>query len=152
MFRLLATKCLAMAALAAISAATASTARAGETATPGALNATATLDEQFGGIVTDQTITSAGQDFYQYFSVLWHDKPMSQQFAIAIRERLSARQGNRIQIEFANRTVFEAVLPAARGNIRALSENAVEVAYEAVARSAAARLLLSDADLARDEL
>jgi curli production assembly/transport component CsgE len=77
---------------------------------------------------------------------------MSQQFAIAVRERLSARKGNRIQVEFANRTVFEAVLPAARGNVRALSESAADIAYEAVSNSAAGSLLFHDPDLARDEL
>jgi curli production assembly/transport component CsgE len=108
--------------------------------------------EQLGGIVTDQTITTAGQDFYQYFSALWHDKPLSQQFAIAVRERLSARQGNRVQVEYANRTVFEGVLPAARGNVRALSERAADIAYDAVSTTEATRLLFHDPDLAADEL
>jgi curli production assembly/transport component CsgE len=148
MVRLLLMNCL-LAALGTLPLATAHAASPGES---GAAAASGTADEQFGGIVTDQTITSAGQDFFQYFSALWHDKPMSQQFAIAVRERLSARKGNRIQVEFANRTVFEAVLPAARGNVRALSESAADIAYEAVSNSAAGSLLFHDPDLARDEL
>jgi curli production assembly/transport component CsgE len=145
-------KRVAMASLGALTVAAANAASQDQTSLAAPETATRTLQEQFGGVVTDQTITSAGQDFFQYFSALWHDKPMSEQFAIAIRERLSARQGNRIQIEFANRTVFEAVLPAARGNVRALSENAVDIAYEAVANNAAGRLLFRDPDLAGDEL
>jgi curli production assembly/transport component CsgE len=148
MVRLLLMNCL-LAALGTLPLATAQAAGPGESGAPAA---SGTPDEQFGGIVTDQTITSAGQDFFQYFSALWHDKPMSQQFAIAVRERLSARKGNRIQVEFANRTVFEAVLPAARGNVRALSESAADIAYEAVSNSAAGSLLFHDPDLARDEL
>lgn len=108
--------------------------------------------DQFAGIVTDQTITTAGHDFYQYFTALWHDKPLSDRFALAVRERPSARQGNRILIDYANRTVFEAVLPGARGNIPAIGERAVEIAYNAVSDADVKRLLFRDADLGADEL
>jgi curli production assembly/transport component CsgE len=107
--------------------------------------------EQFGGMVTNQTMTAAGQDFYQYFSALWYDKPLAEQFSLAVRERPSARQGNKIQIDYASRPVFEGTLPTARGNVRAMSEYAVEVAYEAVASAEAQRLLFHEPDLAPDE-
>jgi curli production assembly/transport component CsgE len=104
-----------------------------------------------GGIVTDQTITPAGQDFYKIFATLWHDKPLNERFGIAIRERPSARLGNWIQVDYANRTVFQALLPPARGNIQAVSERAVDIAYENISAAEAARLLLRDDDLAGDE-
>jgi curli production assembly/transport component CsgE len=107
--------------------------------------------EQFGGMVTNQTMTAAGQDFYQYFSALWYDKPLAEQFSLAVRERPSARQGNKIQIDYASRTVFEGMLPTARGNVRAMSEYAAEVAYEAVSNAEAQRLLFHEPDLAADE-
>jgi hypothetical protein len=59
---------------------------------------------QFAGMVTNQAMTVAGQDFYQYFSALWYDKPLAEQFSLAVRERPSARQGNQVQIDFAGRT------------------------------------------------
>jgi curli production assembly/transport component CsgE len=106
---------------------------------------------QVGGIVTDQTITPAGQDFYKIFATLWHDKPLNERFGIAIRERPSARLGNWIQVDYANRTVFQALLPPARGNIQAVSERAVDIAYENISAAEAARLLLREDDLAGDE-
>jgi curli production assembly/transport component CsgE len=113
--------------------------------------ATGTTERTLGGMVTNQTMTAAGQDFYQYFSALWYDKPLAEQFSLAVREKPSARQGNKIQIDYASRTVFEGVLPTARGNVRALSEYAVEVAYEAISNAEAQRLLFREPDLAADE-
>lgn len=104
-----------------------------------------------GGIVTDQTITPAGQDFYKIFTALWHDKPLNERFNIAMRERPSARLGNWIHIEYGNRTVFQALLPTARGNIRALGERAVDIVYENISAAETARLLFRDDDLAGDE-
>lgn len=109
------------------------------------------LQQQLGGMITDQTITSAGKDFYQAFSALWHDKPLNERFSIAVRERPSARMGNRIQVEYANRTIFEAVLPTARGNIPAISARAADIAYQNVSAAEAQRLLFRDQDLAGDE-
>ncbi len=119
---------------------------------PAALTAPeATLQEQFAGIVADQTVTAIGKDFYQSFSAMWHDMPLNESFNIAVRERASARIGNRIQIEYANRIVFETVLPAARGNVKAISARAVEIAYQNVSNAAVQRLLFRDQDLAGDE-
>jgi curli production assembly/transport component CsgE len=131
-----------------VPATAADTGGAAQSITDSALNLTS---GQFAGVVTNQAMTVAGQDFYQYFSALWYDKPLAEQFSLAVRERPSARQGNQVQVEFAGRTVFEALLPAARGNVRALSEYAVEVAYEAVSAAAAQRLLFREPDLAADE-
>lgn len=109
------------------------------------------VDALGGGIVTDQTITPAGHDFYQQFSALWYDKPLQDQFSIAVREKPSAREGNRIQVEYANRVVFEAVLPTARGNIAATADRAVDIVYEQVSSAAVRLLLFHEADLAADE-
>lgn len=110
------------------------------------------LQEQYGGLVTDQTITVAGQDFYQYFIALWRDKPLNELFVVAIRERPSARWGNRILVEYAQRRVFEAVLPPSRSNIKALSETAVEISYKNVVDSEVQRKLFRDQDIGPDEL
>ena len=109
------------------------------------------LDAKIGGIVTDQTITPAGQDFYRLFTTLWHDKPLNERFNIAMRERPSARLGNTIRIDLGNQTIFQALLPSARGNLRALSERAVDIVYDNIAAAETARLLLHDDDLAGDE-
>jgi curli production assembly/transport component CsgE len=128
-----------------------STAGAATLAVPAGKNASDAVREQLGGMITDQTITSAGKDFYQAFSAMWHDKPFNERFSVAVRERPSARMGNRIQVEYANQTIFEAVLPAARGNIPAISARAVEIAYQNVSDTEVQRLLFRDQDLAGDE-
>lgn len=69
-------------------------------------------------------------------------------YAIAVRERLSARRGNQIVIEFAGRVVFQGALPPGRGQIRPLSEHAAEVAYDTMVNAEVQRLLFIDDELA----
>ena len=47
-----------------------------------------------GGVVTSQPVTVAGHDFCQYFIAAWRDKDGSERYALAIRERPSARWGS----------------------------------------------------------
>lgn len=103
------------------------------------------------GVVTDGTITAAGQEFYRHFCAYWHDKPLNDMVAIAVRERLSARRGNQIVVEYAGRVLFHGVLPPARGQIRPLSQQAVEISYETAVNAEVQRLLFSDDELAPDE-
>lgn len=103
------------------------------------------------GVVTDATLSAAGQEFYRSFCAYWHDKPRNDGYAIAVREQLSARRGNQIVIECAGRVVYHGALPPARGQIRPLSEQAAELAYEAVVNADVQRLLFVDDELAPDE-
>jgi hypothetical protein len=54
-------------------------------------------------------------------------------------------------VEYANRVVFEAVLPSARGNIAAAADRAADIVYEQVSSAAVGQLLFREADLAADE-
>lgn len=108
--------------------------------------------DQYAGMVTNQTVTVAGQDFYRYFVFEWHERGMDERFAIAIRERPSARWGTQISIEFAQRRIFQAQLPSSRAGIKALSEQAAEIAQQKVADAEVERLLFRDADIGPDEI
>jgi curli production assembly/transport component CsgE len=108
--------------------------------------------EQYGGLVANQTVTVAGQDFYQYFVAAWRDQDLSERYAISIHERPSARWGSRIWVEYAQRRVFQALLPTARAAIKALSDQAVAVAYQKAADAEVERLLFRDVDLGADEI
>lgn len=110
------------------------------------------LQEIYGGVVVDQTITVVGQNFYQMFVSVWRDKPNQDQFSIAIREKPSARWGNEIWVEYAQRRVFQATLPPNSSNIRAIADLAVEIAYKNVVNTEVQRLLFRDPDIGPDEL
>jgi curli production assembly/transport component CsgE len=109
------------------------------------------LEDQFGGSVTKDTVSVAGDEFYRKFCAFWHDKPQSERFAVAVREQPSARRGNQVVVEFAGHTVFQGALPARNGNLAALSEAAVEIAYAAVVNADVNRLLFREKDLGLDE-
>lgn len=109
------------------------------------------LSESYGGLVVNQTITVAGQEFFQYFVALWRERALSERFAIAVIERPSARWGGQIWVEFAQRRVFQAPLSSARSGLRNLSEQAVDLVYQTVIDTEAERLLFREADLGADE-
>jgi curli production assembly/transport component CsgE len=103
------------------------------------------------GIVTNQAITVAGREFSDYFIAAWRDKPDSERYAIAIRERPSARLGSQVRVEFAQRPVYQSRLPPSRAALKSLGEQAAELAYQAVQATEAQRVLVNDADLGADE-
>lgn len=103
------------------------------------------------GIVANQTSTLAGHEFYKNFCALWHDKPMNGMFSIAIRERVSARRGNQVVVEYAGRVIFEGALPGSRADIKPVSQQAVEISYDSVVNSEVQRLLFRNDELAPDE-
>lgn len=104
------------------------------------------------GVVTNQTVTVAGQDFFQHFVAAWRDRDLSERFSISIHERPSARWGSQIWVEYAQRRIFQASLPAARASIKALSEQAVDATYQQVTDADVGRLLFREADIGRDEI
>ena len=109
------------------------------------------FQEALGGIVINQTMTVTGQEFFKQFYALWNDKPLLDFFAITVRERPSARRGNRIVIEYAQRTLFETSLPSSRAGIQSISERAVQISYDSMVDTAVQRLLFREQDLAADE-
>ncbi len=110
------------------------------------------LDDALGGIVTTDTITLAGQDFYTAFSQAWSAIPLSERYIVSVHERPSARYGSLIWVEFRQRRVFQAFLPIARANVRPVAENAATVAFQNVMQADLSRLLFHEADMASDEL
>lgn len=112
----------------------------------------AATQEAIDGIVVNQTVTVAGQEFHAAFAALWSDKPGVGGYAIVLRERPSAARGTSIEVEHANRPLFRAFLPPARAQARALAAAAVEAAYGAALDSQVQHLLPGDPDLARDEI
>lgn len=108
--------------------------------------------ELYGGVVANQTMTVAGQDFYRHFVSAWNEQDLSARFAISVHERPSARWGTQVWVEYAQRRIFQASLPTGRAGIRALSERAAEIALQKVADVEVERLLFRDADLGADEI
>ncbi|NIA53366.1 hypothetical protein HAV22_06830 [Massilia sp. TW-1] len=103
------------------------------------------------GIVASQPITVAGQEFCRHFIAAWLDKPGSDRYTIALRERPSARWGTQVWVEYGARRVLQVQLPPARTELQALGENAADSAYRAVLDIDQERTFLRDADLAPDE-
>ena len=103
------------------------------------------------GIVTSQPITVAGHEFCRSFMAAWLDKPGSDRYTIAIRERPSARWGTQVWVEYGPRRVLQVQLPPTRTALKALGENAADSAYQAILDVERQRTLILDADLAPDE-
>jgi curli production assembly/transport component CsgE len=109
------------------------------------------LNDPYTGIVVNQTITVAGQDFFQYFIAAWRDKDMVEKFEISISERPSARFGSQIWINYGQRRIFQTFLPAARAAVKPISLAAADAVYEGIVQADVQRLLFRDPDLGPDE-
>lgn len=109
------------------------------------------LNDAYTGIVANQTITVAGQDFFQYFIAAWRDKDMVEKFEISISERPSARLGSQIWINYGQKRVFQTFLPAARAAIKPISLAAADAVYEGIVQADVQKLLFRDPDLGPDE-
>ena len=109
------------------------------------------LNDPYTGIVVNQTITVAGQDFFQYFIAAWRDKDMVEKFEISISERPSARLGSQIWINYGQKRIFQTFLPAARAAIKPLSLAAADAVYEGIVQADVQRLMFRDPDLGPDE-
>ncbi|MEO7494082.1 MAG: CsgE family curli-type amyloid fiber assembly protein [Massilia sp.] len=66
------------------------------------------------GIVTNQAVTVAGHEFCNHFIAEWRDKPGSERYTLAIRERPSARWGSLIWVDFGQQRLLQLQLPPAR--------------------------------------
>lgn len=108
--------------------------------------------DALGGVVTTDTITLAGQDFYNWFAQAWSAIPLSERYIVSVHERPSPRYGSLVWIEYGQRRVFQAFLPIARSNVRPVAEGAAQVAFQNVMQADLTRLLFRDADMATDEL
>jgi curli production assembly/transport component CsgE len=109
------------------------------------------LPDPYAGVVTNQTVTVAGQEFYRNFMAAWQDKELNERYTLSIHERPSARHGSKVWIEFARRRVFQSNLPPSHRAIKEISEQAVEIAYQNVVDADVQRLLFREQDLAADE-
>lgn len=103
------------------------------------------------GLVTCQAVTVAGHEFCAYLDAEWRDKPGSERYTIAIRERPSARWGTQVWIDYAQRRVYQAQLPPARAGLKELGASAAESVYQAILEVERQRQFVRDADLAPDE-
>ncbi|MDB5960829.1 MAG: hypothetical protein JWP59_2123 [Massilia sp.] len=104
------------------------------------------------GIVTSEALTAAGHEFCALFLAAWRDKPGSEHYTLAIRERPFGRGGNLIWIDAGQRRLLQLQLPPGRGALKALADSAVDSAWDSMRERDRERWLLVDADLAADEL
>ena len=60
------------------------------------------------GFVVDRTISRFGKDFYQHFSVLWHEVPesLTEGVNLVIKETVVPRSGTRLVIEIDHKIIY----------------------------------------------
>jgi curli production assembly/transport component CsgE len=110
------------------------------------------LRESYGGLVTNETVTIPGHDFFQMFVAAWRESDTADRYVLSVKERPSLTLGSEISITFGQRKLFQSALPASRIGITALAQQAVEVVYQGVVDSEIQKLLFRDPDLGPDEL
>lgn len=105
---------------------------------------------EVGGIVTGQTITTAGKAFYDGFAAAWREQDEQGRFTVSISERPSARWGSQVFVDYGQRRLFRTFLPPNRERIRAIAAQAAGLVLQSIIDAQVAQLF-GDPDLGRDE-
>jgi len=103
---------------------------------------------ELGGVVTSQALTQYGQWFHAGFTQAWGAHADIDGYQLLVKERLLPRGGSEVQIFSGENMVYRAMLPRNPVQIAALSEAAVELAYQNAAEQGLQALLFRDADMA----
>jgi curli production assembly/transport component CsgE len=112
----------------------------------------ASHNDPYSGIVTNQTITAAGADFFQSFMSAWRNAPYSSRYSLSVHERPSPRWGTHVWILYGVHRVFQLQLPAARAAVRELGNQAAALVLQRVVDQDVAKMLFKDIDMGKDEL
>lgn len=100
------------------------------------------------GLVTDNTITRVGHDFYRAFTTHWEAEYPA---AITINERPSARWGSWITIKIDQDVLYQTFLFPSKKDFDKQVSMAIAAVYDSVSQRAINKALLNTGDLTHDE-
>ena len=100
------------------------------------------------GLVTDNTITRVGHDFYRAFTDHWEEEYPG---SITINERPSARWGSWITIKVDQDLLYQTFLFSSKNDFNKQVNIALASVYEGLQKRAINKALLNTGDLTSDE-
>lgn len=100
------------------------------------------------GLVTDNTVTRVGHDFYRAFTDRWEEEYPG---SITINERPSARWGSWITIKVDQDLLYQTFLFPSKNDFDKQVNVALAAVYEALQKRAINKALLNTGDLTKDE-
>jgi hypothetical protein len=106
------------------------------------------LTNEYGGVVTQQVLTSMGQLFHAKFTELWQAKENFEKFNILVKERPYPKGGTEVWVVYADQVMFRRYLPRDARALAKLSEEAADAVYDRASEFDIQRLLFTDEDLA----
>ncbi|MEX3019313.1 curli production assembly/transport protein CsgE [Kluyvera sp. STS39-E] len=113
-----------------------------------ASNASYSAEIEVPGLVTDNTITRVGHDFYRAFTDHWEEEYPG---SITINERPSARWGSWITIKIDQDLLFQTFLFPSKNDFNKQVNIALASVYEELQKRAINKALLNTGDLTSDE-
>lgn len=113
-----------------------------------AVRVTAAAEIEVPGLVTDNTITRVGHDFYREFTDHWEEEYPG---SITINERPSARWGSWITIKVNQDLLYQTFLFPSKNDFDKQVNVALASVYEALQKRAINKALLNTGDLTKDE-
>lgn len=111
-------------------------------------HATIAAEIEVPGLMTDNTITRIGHDFYRAFTDHWEEEYPG---AITINERPSARWGSWIMIKVDQDLLYQTFLYPNKSDFDKQVNIALASVYDALSKRAINKALLNTGDLTKDE-
>lgn len=110
------------------------------------------LEDPLHGVVVNRTVTVQGHEFYRAFSMWWRQLDEDNKYSITVYERPSARWGSEIWVDYRQTRVFHVFLPPARSQVKQISQQAAEIAFEQIEESVLEEMLYQSEDLGPEEM
>lgn len=107
---------------------------------------------EYGGVLTNQAITSLGHYFHERFAEAWSTRKDSEAYTLSVKERSSPRVGTEMQVIFMDLVVFRGNLPRNLSAISAMAESAAETSYRNISDMTLQALLFNDPDVSASGL
>jgi curli production assembly/transport component CsgE len=109
------------------------------------------VPDELRGIVTNQTLTPLGQEFYSRFNDFWREYPEFEEYSFVVAEKHSKRYGSQIVVTYRQQTLYTGNLPYRYGQIRAYSAEVADKVHTQIVGLSLRAAANRDPDIADDE-
>jgi len=82
--------------------------------------------EGLSGVVVENTLTVAGNQFYRLFALAWREKPESEKYSLSVVESRGRQRISQITVYFENKNLHTVVLPTKFSAMQGLVDQSLD--------------------------
>jgi curli production assembly/transport component CsgE len=94
--------------------------------TPSDLMSVNPYSEGLSGVVVENTLTVAGNQFYRLFALAWREKPESEKYSLSVVESRGRQRVSQVTVYYANKSLYSAFLPTKISALQTLVDQSLD--------------------------